>query len=161
MRLFVALVPPADVLAALPALPASVRPVPPGRQHVTLAFLGEVAGAAAVAAALDAALPGSPAPVLRLAGAGAFRRAVWLGLAGDLPGLHHLAGGVQDAVRAAGVDLERRRWHPHLTVGRGPLPPHLLPYEGPAVAWDRVELVRSHLGGPGARHEALRSWPLS
>lgn len=160
MRLFVALVPPAEVVAALPAPPRGLRPVPPGQHHVTLAFLGEVPEPAPVAVALDAVLPGCPAPRLALTGAGVFGHAVWLGLTGERDRLHALAAAVQDAVRGAGVVLEARPYRPHLTVGRGVLPPRLAGYAGPSATWSRVALVRSTLGPAGARHDALRSWRL-
>lgn len=161
MRLFVSLVPPPEVVTALPALPPTVRPAAPGQAHVTLAFLGEVAGAEPVAVELAGVLAGRPAPRLRLSGAGTFGRAVWLGVAGDLDVLARLAGAVQDAVRAAGVGLEARRWRPHLTVGRGRLPGELPAYEGPVATWGRVDLVRSHLSPEGARHEPLHTWRLA
>ena len=122
MRLFVSLVPPQVVRAALPALPPGVRAAPPGQEHVTLAFLGDVADPAPVAAALDEVLAGAAAPRLRLEGAGAFGTALWLGLGGDRERLRRLAGEVQDAVRRAGVALEPRPYRPHLTLGRGRLP---------------------------------------
>lgn len=82
-------------------------------------------------------------------------------MAGDLGVLARLAGGVQDAARAAGMVLEARRWRPHLTVGRGRLPHELSAYEGPVATWARVDLVRSHLSAAGARHEQLRTWRLA
>ena len=161
MRLFVALVPPAAVVAALPDLPRGLRPVPPGQHHVTLAFLGEVPDPEPVAAALDAVVPGCPAPRLALAQAGAFGCAVWLGLTGERDRLDALARAVQDAVRSAGVPLDDRPYRPHLTVGRGALPVGLDAYAGPSATWSRVDLVRSTLGPAGARHDALRSWALA
>lgn len=58
MRLFVGLLPPAEVLRDLP--------VQPGRQHVTPAFLGEVADPAALRGALSR-VQALPDRVLRLA----------------------------------------------------------------------------------------------
>lgn len=171
MRLFVALVPPAHVVASLPPLPRGLRAVPPYQVHLTLAFLGELGSSDPVATSLDRAVSGA-APVLRLAGAGAFGRAVWLGVHGDRSRLAELAASVQDAVQAAGVELEPRRWRPHLTVGRTrthsaagaqgtrQLLAELDGYAGPSAAWTEVRLVRSHLGRDGARHETLVLWHL-
>ena len=108
------------------------------------------------------------APVLRLTDAGTFGTAVWLGLDGELDRLAELAGSVQDAVRAVGVDLESRPWRPHLTIGRtrvragaGRDPAtSLASYTGPSAAWTEVRLVRSHLGSTGARHETVVRWTL-
>jgi 2'-5' RNA ligase len=161
MRLFVALVPPPDVVAALPAVPAGVRPTPTEQVHLTLAFLGEVATADLLVPALGV-VAGSPAPFLQLAGSGAFGSAVWLGVRGDQARLSRLARTAQDTVRGCGVALEHRTWQAHVTIGRGrPTENHLAGYEGPAAPWYEVRLVRSHLGGrAGARHETLASWTL-
>lgn len=161
MRLFVQLVPPDEVRTALPALPPGVRGAPPGQEHVTLAFLGEVADPARVAAALDEALDGGAPPRLRLEGAGAFGTSLWLGLGGDRERLLRLAGVVQDAVRRAGVALEPRPYRPHLTLGRGRLPAGLAAYRGPDATWDRVDLVHSTLTSGRARHVPLRTWRLT
>ena len=147
MRLFVSLRPPPDALDHLRAqLPQ--WPGPPDRWHVTLAFLGEVAEAGPVDAALGQALAGAPAPELRLAGSGTFGRVVWVGLEGELDVLARLAALVSAAARQAGVALERRRFRPHLTVGHGgrPDPARLSGYRGPTWTAGEVELVRSDLG---------------
>jgi 2'-5' RNA ligase len=172
MRLFLALVPPAEVVADLPPLPGGVRPVTADQVHLTLAFLGEQPSATPIAAGLDHVMGGTPL-LLRLSGAGMFGNAVWLGLRGDLDRLSALAADVQDAVRATGIELEHRRWRPHLTVGRtrdrrdehDPRSRMLLAgldgYSGPSAPWDEVRLVRSHLGSGGARHEVVTSWRLA
>lgn len=171
MRLFVALVPPAEVMAALPILPDGLRPVSADQIHLTLAFLGEQPAAHAIAASLDRAVSGA-APLLQLAGAGSFGSAVWLGLQGDLDRLAELARSVQHAVRSAGVVLEDRRWQPHLTVGRtrGRPGPHagrpsalfgdLRSYAGPRGRWNEVRLVHSRLGRASASHETIARWHL-
>jgi 2'-5' RNA ligase len=159
VRLFVALVPPAAVIDALPAVRSGARPTPSDQLHVTLAFLGEQEQAEPIALALDA-VSDCPAPLVRLAGAGRFGSAVWLGMQGDLVTLRGLARCAQDAVRSAGVVLEPRTWHPHLTIARGGRVPGLERYEGPVAAWDEVRLVRSHLGRGAARHEPLAGWRL-
>lgn len=153
MRLFVGLYPPQEVLAALPRRT--------GREHVTLAFLGEVPDPGPLLAALPAVRE-LPAPRLRLAGAGRFRGgAVWLGLHGDLPALRRVHATVQRAVTQAGLPVEPGTWRPHLTVGRGLLPPELSTYEGPPAVWRDVALVHSTLGRQGAVHGPLATWQLA
>ncbi len=164
MRLFVALRPPA---AALDHASAAVGPVrraepgprwvPPERWHLTLAFYGDVDDSEAerLRRRLGRVLAGVPPMSLVLAGAGAFRRrAVWLGVAGDV-----------DALRAtaAAVDRDHRPYRPHLTVARlrGETDPAgavaaLSTYAGPPWTATEVHLVRSHLG-PDPRHEDLAS----
>lgn len=153
LRLFVGLYPPGPVLQALPRRT--------DREHVTLAFLGEVDDPAPLRSGLER-VAGLPAPRLRLAGAGRFRgSAVWLGLAGDLAALHALHAAVGEVVGEAGLRVDTGRWQPHLTVGRGRLPPDLLAYEGPEAAWHEVALVQSRLGHDGARHEKLSTYGLA
>lgn len=175
MRLFVALVPPPIVVAALPHVPGGVRPVPRDQVHLTLAFLGDHPAHEPLVECLDAVVRG-PAPVLQTIGAGAFGTAVWVGLGGDVERLAELATSVQAAVAEAGVDLEDRSWRPHLTVGRTRgravsrghgrdlLEPTVLAalgdHAGPRAPWTEVRLVRSQLGRTGAHHETVAHWTL-
>ena len=163
MRTFVAVRPPAaavdDLRAALPSAPSA-----PERWHVTLAFLGEVADPAALLPAL-AAVCGRHRPLeLRLAGSGDFGRGgpVWVGVEGDRTRLSSLAGDVAQACRDLGVDVERRPYRPHLTVGRRgrPDPARLAAYAGPSWTAAEVELVASRLGPP-VEHRVLERLPLS
>ncbi|MDX6228186.1 MAG: 2,3-cyclic 3-phosphodiesterase [Frankiales bacterium] len=163
MRLFVALVPPPVVLAALPPAPAGLRATPAAQLHLTLAFLGEVPSADGLLLGLEA-VTGLAAPELRLAGSGSFGSAVWLGVHGDLLSLRRLARTAQDVAGQCGVEVDRHQWRPHLTIGRGRVPAAFEAYEGPTARWGEVRLVRSRLGGGGARHETLAAWtvlPLS
>lgn len=82
------------------------------------------------------------------------------GVRGDTRALENLARRVQRACREAGAVLERRRWRPHLTVGRdGAVPAVLLDYEGPPWTVSHVELVRSVLGRR-AEHTVLATFAL-
>lgn len=168
MRLFVALTPPpeavehaaAAVSAAHPAGPG-LRWIPPERWHLTLAFYGEVpeANVDGVTARAARNLAGTAAFDLAFAGSGVFaRRALWLGVDGDLPALRRTA-------RAVAYD--RRPYRPHLTVARlrgdadpGPAREALRAYAGPAWRADTVQLIRSHLG-PHPAYQTLATFPLS
>jgi 2'-5' RNA ligase len=82
-----------------------------------------------------------------------------VGLGGDVVHLHALAEHVQDACRAAGIELEPRPYRPHLTVGRVD-PRVLASYDGPAWPVTQVELVHSVLG-QRAVHTVLKASPLT
>jgi 2'-5' RNA ligase len=162
VRLFVALRPPPEAIAHLRAW----RPRWPGapeRWHVTLVFLGE-AQPGPVAVQLRDRLQRAEAFELWLQGSGSFGRGgpVWVGVDGDLDALHDLHEQVATAARAAGISLERKRFRPHLTVGRRgqPDPRTLASYTGPAWTACEVELVRSDLGRE-VRHSVLERYPLT
>ena len=96
---------------------------------------------------------------LRFAGAGTFGdRVLWVGVQGDRDGLRALAGAVSPPT--AGPTGRTSRW-----PGRGRVPTRdrrptmLAPYDGPAWRAAEVVLFRSHLG-PKPRHEPLARWPL-
>ena len=163
MRTFLAVRPPVPALTHLAdRLPAP--PSAPERWHVTLVFLGELADPPTLVAPLEAVCAARPPIDLRLAGSGAFGRGgpVWVGVDGDVAGLTALAGALADACRAHGVDVERRPYRPHLTVGRRgrPDPRSLADYAGPAWTAEQAELVASRLGPP-VTHEVLRTFPLA
>jgi len=161
VRLFVALRPPAKAVSHLRSQLLQ-WPGPPERWHTTLAFLGEVPEVEPVDLALAGALDGAPELELVLAGSGTFgRQAVWVGLDGELDGLQELARRVAAAARQAGVPLQRRRFRPHLTVGRAgrPDPARLRGYRGPVWTAREVELVRSDLGRT-VTHTVLARYPL-
>lgn len=158
----------ADLVARLPALPAGWRVAPPERWHLTLAFLGEVPeGRVEDLSARVGRAAARTAPIgLRLAGGGSFgQRVLWVGLAGERPALVRLAERVSAAARRTGVEVETRRFRPHLTVARtrvtaGAPDQWLGSYAGPGWTLAEVVLVRSHLDAR-PRHERLAGWPLS
>jgi 2'-5' RNA ligase len=140
MRLFVAVLPPADALAELETAVAALRALPgterlrwtgPEGRHLTLAFLGEVAPEQlpALRDGLAQAALGCPAHRLRLAGGGRFGdRVLWVGLAGQTWALRVLARAVTQlagevlAVDAGGGSQPEAgaefAYHPHLTLAR-------------------------------------------
>jgi 2'-5' RNA ligase len=168
MRLFVALTAPAEVVAHAESAIAPLREghpdlrwIPADRWHLTLAFYGEVPDdkVAGTERMITGRVAGRPPLHLRFRGAGSFaRRALWLGVDGDVVGLKALA-------RA--VTFERRPYRPHLTVARlrgtvdaGPAVEALAAYDGPTWIADRVHLVRSHLG-PRPTYDDVTTWPLT
>jgi len=123
-RLFVAVTPPAEVVAALAEAVARARPTAPelrwvdlGGSHLTLAFLGSVDDGlrAALAERLGRVARRHPPVDVRLAGAGRFDdRVLWAGIAGELA---PLAAGIRRAAEKAGVaDVDARPLRAHLTL---------------------------------------------
>jgi RNA 2',3'-cyclic 3'-phosphodiesterase len=185
MRLFVAVVPPPEVLGDLDTAVAPYRAGrTPGRDlrwsgpedwHLTLAFLGD--GPEPVADRLGPELARAahrhPPFPLALAGAGAFpsagcARVLWCGLSGDRPALASLAASVAAAATRAGAPPTDpgRPFRPHLTLARGRTPADLgdlvaalSPYQGPQWPVDRLELIESHLGGR-PRYTTIGRWSL-
>ncbi|NDW00751.1 RNA 2',3'-cyclic phosphodiesterase [Salipiger sp. PrR002] len=191
MRCFLALPLPEALIAPLLAVQGAVpvgRAVPEENLHVTLAFLGEVAEADLRELDLElggAALPGC---FLQVAGLESFGGRAPKLLAAALrpdPGLLALHGRVARACRAAGIELERRRFRPHVTLlrfGAGLRGDGIARLERAvaglaglttgaetgtetgaktgAVAAEVLRLVASTLTPEGALYETLAAYPL-
>jgi len=176
MRLFIALTLPEDVARQVTALQRSLQfghEVPRENLHLTLAFLGERAEAelGAVGEALEN-LPLYPVD-LALSGVETLGRAASPVLAaGVKPSepLKALEARLLTRLRREGLDLPRRRFHPHVTIARG-----LTPADAPKLAAalaamppfttdpfrpETLALFRSRLGGPAPVYEELGSIPM-
>ena len=184
MRLFVAVVPPDEVLEHLaehlaPRVEAGpdLRWADRDQWHVTLAFLGavtdrrldELTEAIAVSAARRAPL------TLRVGGAGSFpnpyaARVLWAGVRTVEGDLGSVATGIRTACNSVGATPDGTRFRAHVTLARFGRPTEatrwiraLDGYEGPAWQADHVSLVESHLGegrGRRPRYEVLAELPL-
>jgi 2'-5' RNA ligase len=168
MRLFSALLPPADIVESLRAeldrLGAGhgdeIRWVDSGDWHVTLGYYGEQEDPSGHVHLLAERLAGHEAPRLRLDGAGTFPGVLVLNVGGD---------GLDEVAAAAGAGSEGREYRPHLTLGRWPR-------ERPEVAepWLRrlagyrtelwtaraAVLMRSDRGPDGVRYRMIETFPL-
>lgn len=180
MRMFVAVIPPPEVVEGIEefleprrdADPA-LRWTEPYQWHLTLAFMPEV-GARALDDLVErltrAAARRRPFEVT-LTGAGAFpdaarARVLWLGAHTEPDeALRHLATGVRAAANKAGAVVEGGRFRAHLTLARVRQPQDatrwlriLGSYDGSSWPATSVELIESHLGqGPGGhpRYETI------
>jgi 2'-5' RNA ligase len=123
-RLFVAIRPPEHIrdllIDAMDDSP-ELRWVSDDNLHLTLRFIGEVERPLAddIAAALERVR--SEAFELRLASVGMFEQrnggAIWAGVGPREP-LAALAAKVERACQSAGLEPERRAFHPHITLAR-------------------------------------------
>ena len=121
MRLFTAIRPSPAAEETLLAAQAELRRLGrgsfPRREmlHLTLAFLGETADAAAAKAAVE--LRGTGAFSLTVEGVGRFGDTWWAGVR-ENSALEHLALGLQENLRRRGFAIEARPWMPHITLAR-------------------------------------------
>lgn len=175
-RLFVGIALPEDVRVRLGILCAGVpgaRWVEPECLHLTLRFIGEVAGG--LAEDIDAALHRLSAPSfeLVLSGVDSFQsggrvHTLWAGV-GKEPLLVHLHDKVESALVRAGCEPERRKFKPHVSLARfrNPEPARIGAFiqhhsrlaVGPFPV-GAFTLFRSHLGGAQPHYEPLVDYPL-
>lgn len=188
-RTFVAIPLPADVRKALSELHVQMRPQEAAAVrwtraegiHLTLSFLGDVDVdlIPAISERLSDAAAKSGPFALGVAGVGAFPslrrpRVFWAGLSGETDRLRSLHSRVQGGLSHVGFVPERRRFDPHLTLGRirqdrrpedarwagvafGGV---TLPERALAIPVDSIVLFRSHLKPGGAEYERLFEAPL-
>jgi len=175
-RLFVAIRPPEDIRDRLIDIMedcAELRWVPDDNLHLTLRFIGEVERPLAkdIAAALGAIR--FPAFELQLSGIGSFDRrsggALWAGV-DPRDQVAALAGKVERACQQAGVEPERRAFHPHITLARWKgrrtrEVADILRREGgltsPPFAVYAFTLFESQLSRHGAHYEEVGRYPLT
>jgi 2'-5' RNA ligase len=123
-RLFVAIRPPGNIrdllIDAMDDSP-DLRWVGDDQLHLTLRFIGEVERPLANDIADVLSSIRFPAFELRIAGVGRFDRpnggALWAGVEPKRP-VAQLAAKVDRACVQAGIEPERRAFHPHITLGR-------------------------------------------
>ncbi|MCD4532814.1 RNA 2',3'-cyclic phosphodiesterase [Nocardioides sp. cx-169] len=185
-RMFVAVVPPLVATEHLDAFleprreAAPFRWTPCDQLHVTLAFLESVPERRLddLVERLGAAASRRKPFETRIAGGGAFphvagSRVLYAGLAlgeEERSSLERLAAGTRTAAATSGIEIDGRRFRPHITVARIARPTQtsnwvrlLDAYEGPGFTVDRISLVASHLGeGPRRRprYEIVDTFPL-
>jgi RNA 2',3'-cyclic 3'-phosphodiesterase len=181
VRLFVALIPPAEALEELRAatvplhaeLGPALRWARPEQWHLTLAFLAEVDDPtrAELAGRLGRAAARAAPLTLSIGAGGRFGdRVLWARVRGDTDRLRRLAESVRAAARRSGLPVEDRPYRPHVTLARTagadlrPAVARLAGFEGTPWTASRLHLVRSRLGaGPGRTsvYEPIEHWPLS
>jgi 2'-5' RNA ligase len=184
MRLFLAATFPDSVIRSLNERLAAVKSrlpaaswVRPDTQHLTFAFLGEQKEELidALAPLVKAELDGMRRFEARLHGAGFFpnprhARVGWVGVQPE-ERFNDIAAAVRAAVQAAGVELDRADFRPHLTMMRirDPWPPAsidlfqktLRELDSAPFPVDAVTLFSSRLNPSGAVHTPIRQFALA
>lgn len=177
MRLFVALELPSSLRTRLSWMSGGLhgaRWVPPENYHVTLRFIGEVPNWRAEE--IDDALAGLRAPGfgLQLSGVGTYQKggkvlSLWIGVDRN-PALDHLQTKIETALQRAGLEPERRRFSPHVTLARVEGVPEFKVAEwlggrnlfrSETVPVEHFTLFRSRLGKEQAVYDAEVEYPLT
>ncbi|KWV96345.1 RNA 2',3'-cyclic phosphodiesterase [Erythrobacter sp. AP23] len=174
-RLFIGIRPPAAIRDALIDLMEGVdgaRWQDEDQLHLTLRFIGEVDSHQAdeLAGRLHAA--NCPSPELTVRGVGTFAKkgrahTLWAGIENS-PELQRLQRRVERYCVNAGLEPERRKYHPHITLARlnrstGPLDPFLLRHQGLRLGPWQVEdyiLYEAFLRPEGSFYEPVVRYPL-
>lgn len=174
-RLFIAIRPPEPIrdllIDAMDESP-SLRWVGDEQLHLTLRFVGEVERPLANDITGSLGQIRFPAFDLRIAGIGRFDRkgggALWAGVEPRQP-LAELATKVERACVSAGVEPERRAFHPHITLARygrrnaeaaRDFERRRLGLASGPFEVDRFILFESHLSRHGAHYEEVASYSL-
>ncbi|MDP6343538.1 MAG: RNA 2',3'-cyclic phosphodiesterase [Alphaproteobacteria bacterium] len=176
-RLFVAIEIPEGVKDGLTALCGGVdgaRWRQREQMHLTLRFIGEVDGA--VARDIDDTLRGIRAPAfsLTLQGTGFFAdrtraRVLWAGVREERP-LKQLHDKIERALADIGLEPERRRFRPHVTLARLSDVPRVEAegyaarhgeYASGEFTVDRFMLFSSYLARDGAIYTPEAEYPLA
>lgn len=156
--------------------PASLKWVRPEQMHLTLAFLGEIeeARAAALIDAMGEDIDEAQPFLIVIAGLGVFPpqgapRVLWIGLSTGACEVIELQRRVVDRLSRIGVTLERRAFHPHLTLARWrqarPADRRRVAaaergLEVARVEVDAVTVYESRLSSAGPTHTAVARAPL-
>jgi 2'-5' RNA ligase len=181
--LFVAVVPPIEVVEDLNEFVEPRREHPDDdirwasdqHWHITLAFLGEVPDwkTDELGERLEAAAKRQKPFELQLTGAGAFpgvpnARVLYTGVRDESESLKHLSMTTRAAASRAGVEVEGRKFTPHVTLARLRQPIDVTKwfrvfdtYDGPVWTAESVQLIESRLGeGPGhsAAYSTVGEW---
>ncbi len=166
---------------ALRTLPLRAAWTPPDRMHITLTFNGDLPGDRidGLIRALNRSLASETAFMVTVKGVGVFGRqtsprVIWAGIEEGGRHLVRLQEEIAEATAAAGIDLEKRPYHPHITLGR--IRHAIAPADRPVLQQrlrdieDRVfgsqpvnsvTLMRSELTADGVRHSVLQTFQLA
>jgi 2'-5' RNA ligase len=175
LRLFVGIQIPGahhPVLQGLQSGLVDARWIPPENFHVTLRFIGDVEADVAGDIALGLARIQAKPFTIELSGLEYFGRrrprSLWTGVEPKEP-LTQLAAKVDTALTYCNVNLEARKYTPHVTLAylKGTNEHEVVkyvseraPFKGPTIEIYEFCLLSSTLGSGGAAHRTLETYPL-
>ena len=155
---------------------AAGRPVPEDNLHLTLCFLGDQRDEAVEEAHFALSRIRAPVFDLQIVGAGSFGQHSQQVIYADVercPQLLELEKTVTRSLRSIGLDFQKRRFRPHVTIARLPkslsrdamidLPQrlaHLSAFRGTPFPVEHFQLYQSILKPDGAQHEILADYAL-
>ena len=174
-RLFAALPIPRDISDQLVPLCRKVSGAswrPTENHHITLRFFGEMDGRLAEDLDHEISLIEAPQMELELTGTGHFGgndpTALWAGVR-DHPDLTRLAANCERAARRVGLNRDKRKFRPHITLAycHGTPVSEAMAFHQRHAAFragpfwvDRFHLYSSHMGKGPSRYEAEADYPL-
>ena len=156
-----------------------VRWVKAGNIHITMVFLGNVpvGHVEPIGEAAEKVCQEYGPFAISIKGAGVFSsirnpRVLWIGMNGDLERMTYFRDALQKRLRPFGIKQEKRRFKPHLTLGRfrkGARPRTCLDdlltkyqsFISPVCTLEQLVLFKSDLKPGGAVYARLKEWPLS
>jgi len=158
--------------------PLDVRWVKTSNIHLTIVFMGNVLleHLEGIKDEVSKACKRYEPFNISLKGLGVFSnrrnpRVLWAGLEGDIERMSYFRNALEKGLKSFGVKEEKRRFNPHLTLGRfrkgsGPgehLDDLLSRYQdlaSPLCTLEELFLFRSDLNPKGAVYTKLNAWPL-
>lgn len=182
LRLFIALHFPARIIEQLGMIIDDARPTADGvkwverrNMHLTLKFLGDTPeeSAPAIIGGIEAATHDCSAFPVVIEGFGGFPnlrkpRVLWAGISGAGP-IIKLAENINTELAGIGIEKDRKRFSPHITLGRVKKPGDFsalanffknLNFSSESLILDRLALVKSTLTPSGPIYDNVQEFKL-
>jgi 2'-5' RNA ligase len=162
----------ANIIGDLRPLGSAVRWVRSEGLHLTLKFLGEIPEEqlATVFSAVERGVADTAPFSFDMAELGGFPnlrrpRVIWVGVRNGVEPLKKLSQGIELQLAQCGFPRNKRRFSPHLTIGRVKTPRGLQPildrlsrvsYQSKEIPVTAIKVMRSQLKPTGAEYSALK-----
>lgn len=173
IRTFICIEIPESIQARIAKLQETLRQIEsqvswtkPSNIHLTLKFLGDIEASRIerISKAIDRAASGISPFEVEIGGAGCFPsprspRVLWVGVSNVPEQLQQLFSNIEDELAREGLEREKRKFSPHLTIGRIRSPHNAAPvaaaliasgFESEAITATEVVLMRSDLKPTGS-----------